>query len=90
MFLTDLPRVFIFASVRPSDDLGSNSALDAAPTVSHHRGGSGGGLGWGRGRGRGHAAQTQADMGEQQGGDCNILSDMPDLFYVKNLNLEEE
>ena len=80
MYLTDLPRVFIFASVCPSDDLGSNSALEAAPTVSHHRGGSGGGLGGGRGRG--HAAQTQAHMGEQQGGDYNMLSDTPDLFYV--------
>ena len=88
MYLTDLPRVFIFASVCPSDDLGPNSALEAAPTVADHRGGSGGGLGGGRGRG--HAAQTQANMGEQQRGDYNMLSDTPGLFYVLNLNLEEE
>ena len=80
MYLTDLPRVFIFASVCPSDNLGSNSALEATPTVAKHRGGSGGGLGGGR-RG-GDTAQTQANMGEQQGGDYDMLSDTTDLFNI--------
>ena len=80
MYLTDLPRVFIFASVCSSDNLGSNSALLSAPTVTQDRGGSGGGLGgWRRG---GDTAQTQANMGEQQGGDYDMLSDTTDLFNI--------
>ena len=65
--LTDLPWVLVSASISSSDNLGSDAPLEAALTVSCDRGGGGGGRGdWLGGR---HAAQAQANMGEQQGDD---------------------